>query len=238
MTTRITDILDRSTQGVTQPFLCRGDDGWLYYVKGNAAGRSSLICEWIAGQLAKRLGLPIPDFKQATIPKELVTLSARDDITDLGAGIGFASQKIENADELSYLFIEQIDPALRAKVLLFDWWVANGDRTLTEHGGNPNILWVHHDHKPYIIDHNVALDDTSLADFWAQHIFAARRSAWTKTFRQDSELLMKAALTQLDQWWNEMPPEWTDVSTGFTLDQVKTLLWRFETDPAIFWGAA
>ena len=120
MTTRIIEIIDRSTQGVTHPFLCRGDDGWLYYVKGNAAGRSSLICEWIAGQLGKRLGLPIPEFKQAIIPKELVTFSARDDIADLGAGTGFASQKIENADELSYLFIEQIDTTLRAKILLFD----------------------------------------------------------------------------------------------------------------------
>ena len=59
---------------MTRPFLCRGDDGWLYYVKGNAAGHSSLICEWIAGQLGRRLGLPIPDFRLAIIPKDLVTL--------------------------------------------------------------------------------------------------------------------------------------------------------------------
>jgi len=238
MTTRITEVTARSTQGITRPFICRGDDGWLYFVKGNGAGRSSLICEWIAGHLGMRLGLPIPDFKQAVIPKELVTLSARDDIADLGAGTGFASQKIENADELSYLFIEQIDTALRAKILLFDWWTANGDRTLTEHGGNPNILWVHRDQKPYVIDHNNAFDETALADFWSQHIFAATRTAWTNTFRHDTERLMKAALTKLDQWWKDMPPEWTDDYTGLTLQQVQTLLWRFETNPAIFWGAA
>ena len=80
MTTRITEVTARSTQGITRPFICRGDDGWLYFVKGNGAGRSSLICEWIAGHLGMRLGLPIPDFKQAVMPKELVTLSARDDI--------------------------------------------------------------------------------------------------------------------------------------------------------------
>lgn len=237
MNVRIVEIIGRSTQGITLPFLCRGDDGLLYYVKGHGAGRSALIAEWIAGSLGKHLGLPIPDFKQATIPKELITFSARDDISELGAGTAFASQKVENADELTYLFIEQIDTALRAKILLFDWWVANGDRTLSEDGGNPNILWVHRDQNPYVIDHNNAFDETALADFWSHHIFAASRSAWTKTFRQDTERLMRTALTGFDQWWKDMPPEWTDDYTELTLQQVRTLMWRFETDPCIFWGA-
>ncbi len=165
MTTKIVEVLNRSTQGITRPFLCRGDEGSLYYVKHNAAGLRAMICEWIAGNLAQRLGLPIPRFKQSVIPTELIAMSAREDITDLGAGIGFASQFIENADELTYLFIQQIDPALRAKILLFDWWTANGDRTLTESGGNPNILWFHRDSKAYIIDHNLALDETALPEF-------------------------------------------------------------------------
>ena len=238
MTIRVTEIIGRSVQGVTRPFLCRGDDGMLYYVKGNIAGRAALIAEWIAGHVGKSLGLPIPKFKQAVVPQELVALSARDDVADLGAGTGFASQMVENADELTYLFIEQIDTALRARILLFDWWVANGDRILTEHGGNPNILWVHRDNKAYTIDHNLALDESSLASFWSEHIFAATRAAWTAAFRQDSERLMKDTLAHLDQWWNEMPPEWTDAPTGPTLQQVETLLWRFEAKPGIFWGVA
>ena len=56
MTTRITEVTARSTQGITRPFICRGDDGWLYFVKGNGAGRSSLISEWIhTGQRHRRL---------------------------------------------------------------------------------------------------------------------------------------------------------------------------------------
>jgi hypothetical protein len=238
MNVRIVEIIDRSTQGITKPFFCRGDDGLLYYVKGRHAGHSSLICEWIAGQLARRLGLPIPQFKLANIPRPLIELSARDDIADLGTVTGFASQKVENADELKYLFIEQIDVGLRARILLFDWWTANGDRILTEHGGNPNILWVHHEARPYIIDHNTAFDPTSLADFWQQHIFAACRTQWSDSFRRDSELLMKTALADLDHWWNVMPAEWTETGVEPTLDTVRNLLWRFETAPAIFWGPA
>jgi hypothetical protein len=238
MTVNIVEIISRSTQGITRPFLCRGDDNWLYYVKGHGAGRQALIAEWIAGNLGKRLGLPIPDFKQAVMPDDLARLSARDDIADLGAGTGFASQLIQNTDELTYLYIGQIDEALRAKILLFDWWTANGDRTLTEHGGNPNILWVHHDHKPYVIDHNLAFDKTALPDFWSQHIFLETRAAWTPSFRQSMEPLMRAALQELEKWWAEMPPRWTDTPTGVTFESVKKMLWRFDAESAKFWEAA
>ena len=238
MIVNIVEIISRSAQGITRPFVCRGDDGWLYYVKGHGAGRQALIAEWIAGNLGKRLGLPIPDFKQAIISGDLIRLSARDEIADLGAGTGFASQMIHNTDELTYLFIGQIDEALRAKILLFDWWTGNGDRTLTEHGGNPNILWVHHDHKPYVIDHNLAFDSTALPDFWSQHIFVESRAAWTPAFRQSMESLMRAALQELENWWAEMPPGWTDTPTGVTFGSVKKMLWRFEADSAKFWEAA
>ena len=238
MTVNIVEIISRSTQGITRPFVCRGDDGWLYYVKGHGAGRQALIAEWIAGNLGKRLGLPIPDFKQAVMPDNLARLSAREDIADLGDGIGFASQLIPNADELTYLYIGQIDAALRAKILLFDWWTANGDRTLTEHGGNPNILWVHHDHKPYVIDHNLAFDKTTLPDFWSQHIFLDSRAAWTSGFRQSMESLMRAALQELEIWWAQMPHGWTDTPTGVTFESIRKLLWRFDAESAKFWEAA
>jgi hypothetical protein len=235
MNTNITEILNRSSQGITRPFLCRGDNGLLYYVKGHGAGRKALISEWIAGTLAKRLGLPIPDFTLATIPEQLISLSAIDDIADLGSGTGFGSQVIENTDELSYLFIEQLDIELRAKILLFDWWTANGDRTLTEHGGNPNILWIHRDHRPIIIDHNLAFEDATLVDFWTTHIFTEARSAWTPAFQHQMTDLMRAALADLHQDWADMPPEWTEIETGLTLDTVTKLLWRFERNHGKFW---
>ncbi len=236
MTISIREVITRSAQGITRPFYCRGDDGHLYYVKGRGAGRKALISEWLAGHIGEGLGLPIPDFKLAVIPEDLVAGSAREDISDLGQGIGFASRVVENADELSYLYIGQIAPAIRAEILLFDWWTANGDRTLTEHGGNPNLLWVYRDHKPYVIDHNLAFDDKALSEFWSQHIFAADRALWTKQFRVAVAPAMQAALESLDEWWQEMPMGWTEIESGITLKLVKNLLWRFQTDPAMFWG--
>src|ERR1019366_6552981 len=200
----IVEIITRSEQGVTKPFLCRGDNGLQYFVKGHGAGRRALINEWIAGNLGRRLGLPIPDFQLANFPADLIRFSARDDAHDLGVGIGFASQRIENADELSYLFIEQIPAELRARILLFDWWVCNGDRTLTPDGGNPNLLWVHRDKKLFVIDQNVALD-ADLEGFWDEHIFQSDYAQWTPQFREQMTGLMRTALAELDQWWQAMP---------------------------------
>jgi len=237
MNINIMEVIDRSRQGVTRPFLCRGDDGQLYYVKGKGAGFRALISEWIAGSLGQRLGLPIPDFRQATIPSELIQLSARPDIGDLGVGTGFASKLIQNADELSFLFIGQMDETLRARILLFDWWTANEDRTLTENGGNPNILWVHRDHAPHVIDHNLAFDDSALTSFWGNHVFAASRALWSKSFRETEQQRMEAALGDLDLWWQAMPPEWTEIEGEVTLESVRKLLWRFKNEPASFWEA-
>lgn len=236
MTIKIREIISRSDQGITRPFLCRGDDGHLYYVKGACAGRKALISEWLAGHIGKRLGLPIPDFTLAVIPRSLVEGSARDDILELGSGIGFASRRVENADELAYLYVSQIDQQLRAKILLFDWWTANGDRTLSEHGGNPNLLWVHRDHKAHVIDHNLAFEETALQEFWSQHIFASQRGLWTEQFRQETTPVMKAAFGGLDEWWKQIPKDWTEVESGITLPRIKKLLWRFQDDPTIFWG--
>jgi hypothetical protein len=235
MTVRVTEIIGRSAQGITRPFLCRADDGRLYYVKGNGAGRRALIAEWIAGHLGQRIGLPIPEFRQTVIAPSLIQYSARDDMHDLGAGTGFGSALVENVDELPYLFIGQIDPQLRAKILLFDWWVCNGDRTLTENGGNPNLLWSHRDCRLHVIDQNLALDDSDIGGFWDEHIFRESVRDWTQPFREEMTGAMRSATMDLRKWWNDIPEQWTETESGLTFEAVLNLLSRFDTNPRTFW---
>lgn len=86
----ITEILGRSEQGMTRPFLCHADDRMTYYVKGAYAGKNSLCCEWVASRLANLIvddePLGLPWFRMAEVPHELVEGSARPDIRDLGEG--------------------------------------------------------------------------------------------------------------------------------------------------------
>lgn len=237
MTVRIVEVIGRSIQGITRPFICRGDDGQQYFVKGNGAGRRALIAEWMAGHVGVRLGLPIPTFKQTLVPSELVELSAREDIRELGAGTGFGSQLVENADELAYLFVGQVEPDLRAKLLLYDWWICNSDRCLTEDGGNVNLLWTHHDHRLHVIDQNLAFDEGNMGGFWDEHVFRESRREWTANFREEISRSMTAVLGELSQWWRQMPEAWTEIETGLTLAGLQRLLSRFQDDPATFWRA-
>src|ERR1044071_1356352 len=136
---RIVEIVGRSSQGITRPFLCRSEQGVLYYAKGKRAGTRALISEWIAGHLGRAMDLPLPEFDQLDIPSALVEFSARSDVHELGRGVVFGSRCVENVCDLSFLAIDQIDIQLRATVLLHDWWIQNSDRTLTDSGGNPNL---------------------------------------------------------------------------------------------------
>ena len=67
----IEEVLGRAHQGVTLPFICRGDDGALYFVKGIGASRRSQIFEWVVAQLATVFGLPIVEYALAEVPADV-----------------------------------------------------------------------------------------------------------------------------------------------------------------------
>lgn len=121
MTIEIVEIIGRSEQGITKPFICRGDDGQVYFVKGRGAGRRSLICEWVAGQLGRRLGLPIAHFEIVQVPQELLSIAMRDDLVELGAGKAFGSRKVPVV-ELTASHLDDVPGEVQRDVLAFDWW--------------------------------------------------------------------------------------------------------------------
>lgn len=222
----IEEVLGRSTQGVTEPFICRGDDGETYYVKGYGAGRRSLIAEWVAGHLATAFGLPVADYALAEVPEQLVAAKVRRDIGDLGAGLVFASRKLPNAQELTPTTRDRVHQGLARDVLAFDWWLHNEDRHLTEQGGNPNLLWDVAGAQLVVIDHNQAFDPSfDPQRFLDSHVFADH---WNDVFG-DHDLRavyrgrMEAALQCLPAARASMPDSWW---------------WAGEGVPAqISWGA-
>ncbi len=232
---QLIEIIRRSDQGVTRPFVCRGDDGALYYVKGAGAGWKALIAEWVAGSLARHLLLPVPPFAIAEVPRALVRGSVNEDIGDLGAGPVFASRAVPMAEELRYEHVRRVPMSEQAWTLLFDCWVINGDRTLSEHGGNPNVLWTPGDGRMHLIDHNLAFEDDPLAELKSHHAFSAAHSAWDKSFRAEATQRMRAAMSELPSIWNSLPDEWLEFDS-LTLAQVEEMLWRFERAVDILWA--
>jgi hypothetical protein len=235
----ITEIISRSEQGVTRPFLCRAENDLLYYVKGRYAGYRALCCEWVAGRLAKLIGLPIPDFCIAEVPRALVHGSSRADAPDLGTGPVFASTLVEDAQEITFADVAGIDAEMKQKVLLFDWWVRNEDRTLTEFGGNPNLLRTAGTGQLRVFDLNLAFDDTfDEIRFWQSHVFTGAVILWTDGFKLEMTGQMKRVLAHLPEIWNEMPDDWRHQhgAEGLNLVVVEQWLKRFETSPVEFWA--
>ena len=221
----IVEVIERSIQGRTEPYICRGDDGEVYFVKGRSATRQGLINEWLCANLAQALGLPIAPFAIADVPRDLMDADLTGWLKDLGAGPVFASRKVMGQD-LTASQVQHIPLAVRRDVLVFDWWVRNDDRHLTALGGNVNLLW-----QPsaqvddaecglVVIDHNLALDDHFSAQAFCQtHVFAGDLAETFSDFvlRQTYSNRLLQAMEVWEQAWNNLPLAWNFVDLEQTV---------------------
>lgn len=237
----IEEVLGRSHQGMTKPFICRGDDGAIYYVKGFGAGRRSQICEWVSAQLATAFGLPVAEYALADVPEELILSNVRADIKDLGAGIVFASRELSHSQELNVTTRERVADETAMDVLVFDWWLRNEDRHLTDVGGNPNLLWDVRSDELTVIDHNQAFDPNfDVQHFLESHVFAGH---WHRVFSDHVERRkylerMTAVLSGLEAIRVNIPESWWFVDHGVpanvTWDEIATCLERCRRED--FWN--
>jgi hypothetical protein len=211
---KVVEILGRSKQGMTEPYLCRCDNGDLYYLKGKNALPRGLISEWICGSLALNLALPIAEFEEIEVPIELYEMDTGIDLNDLGKGVVFGSKK-HTVTELPFSYIPKIPKNIRIAIMAFDWWVLNEDRHLTEKGGNPNLFIDQQNEQLLVIDHNLAFDrNFSPSNFARSHAFAADK------IDLFDDLVTKAQYStafndQLANWDEivySVPPEWIDLN--------------------------
>ncbi len=239
----IEEVMGRARQGVTRPFICRGDDGHSYYVKGQDAGRRSLVCEWVAAQLATRFGLPIADHALAEVPAELIVPGQGLDLRKLGAGIVFASRELPHVQELSITTRALVSVEQATDVLVFDWWLHNEDRYLTELGGNPNLLWDIQTEQLAVIDHNQAFDpDFDTAHFLASHVFSACWNRVSTDLVEQAKYLekMETVLADLNKVRDSIPEPWWFVDDGVpanvSRDEIVRCLERCRRED--FWTAS
>lgn len=207
----VKEVIDRTKQGYTKPFRCKGEDGHTYYVKGRDASRKSQICEWVTGRLAKAFGLPVAEQRIVEIPDALhFALPAH--WQGIGAGLAFGSRAVSGVVELNWSLKHRVPVDLQQRLLVFDWWVRNADRTLTELGGNPNLLWDTAADNLVVIDHNLAFDDDFISDdFLATHVFSDQwsnisgdfinRKYWQDCCIEAKLSLEEALDTMPDEWW-------------------------------------
>lgn len=238
------EIIRQSQQGISvQPFLVRAEDNQTYFVKGlSRALGSGLVSEAISAELGAHLGLPIPPWRVMDIPQALIDFSVMDGVSDLSGGPAFASLQVENASDLMWANLNALPVDLRRKVLLFDWWILNGDRGLGEIGGNVNLI-LNPKGELVVIDHNVAFDtNLSLDEFRTYHVFRDQLGSFDENLlaRLDYLPLLDAALDDWGRITSLLPEEWLcrnqdpDDEYEPTLQQRLQILERFKDEQ--FWG--
>jgi hypothetical protein len=143
-------------EGGSMPGLVEADDDGLYVVKFRGAGQGplALVAEVIAGELARALGLPVPELVLAEIDPVLGRAEPDPEIQELieaSPGTNLGVDFLPGALPYSPAAGWTPDPELAADVVWLDALVTNVDRTPQ----NPNLLLWHE--RLWLIDHGAAL---------------------------------------------------------------------------------
>jgi hypothetical protein len=144
-------------EGGSLPGLVEAEDDGLYVLKFRGAGQGSkaLAAELIAGELARALGLPVPDLVLLELDPAIGRAEPDAEIQDLlgaSAGTNLGMDFLPGA--LTYSPVADagaVAPALAADIVWFDGLVTNVDRSPR----NPNLLMWHG--RLWLIDHGAAL---------------------------------------------------------------------------------
>jgi hypothetical protein len=141
-------------EGGSLPALVEADDDGLYVLKFRGAGQGpkALAAEIVAGELARGLGLPVPELVFVEVDAELGRAEPDPEIQDLiNASVGVNLGVDFLPGSLPYSPVQPPDPELAAAVVWLDALVENVDRTPR----NPNMLRWHGN--LWLIDHGASL---------------------------------------------------------------------------------
>lgn len=142
-------------EGGSLPAIAEADDGFLYVLKFRGAGQGSkaLIADLIGGEIARVLGLKIPEIVFANLDEAFGRTEPDEEIQDLlkaSVGLNLALHYLSGA--ITYdPAVKRLDSALASKIVWLDAFLTNVDRTAK----NTNMLsWRN---ELWLIDHGAAL---------------------------------------------------------------------------------
>ena len=203
----ITRYIQPFREGGSLPGLVDADDGFSYVIKfrGAGQGKKALVAEFIGGELARFLGLRVPEMVYACLDEGFGRTEPDEEIQDLlkfsvgrNLGVSFLNGAITfdaNAD--------QISAEEASKIVWLDALLMNVDRTAK----NTNMLIWHKE--LWLIDHGAALYFHHSWDNWEEHIM--------KPFVQIKDHVLLNKATQVEE---------IDVSYKalFTAENIKPIL--------------
>ncbi len=143
-------------EGGSLPGLVEADDDGLYVVKFRGAGQGprALVAEWLAGEIGRALGLPVPEIVAIDVDASLGDAEPDEELQDLvqrSGGLNIGLDFLPGALTFNPGASPEVDPVVAAAIVWLDSFTTNPDRTAV----NPNLLVWHG--RLWLIDHGAAL---------------------------------------------------------------------------------
>ena len=143
-------------EGGSLPGLVEADDDGLYVVKFHGAGQGprALVAEWLAGEIARAVGLTVPELVFIDVDPGLGDAEPDEELQDLvhrSGGLNLGLDFLPGALMFNPGADPDVDPEMAAEIVWLDAFVTNPDRSAV----NPNLLIWHG--RTWLIDHGAAL---------------------------------------------------------------------------------
>ncbi|TGE17360.1 HipA family kinase [Hymenobacter elongatus] len=164
-TVDVTRYVTPLREGGSLPALVEAEDEFLYVVKFRGAGQGikALIAELIVGELARALGLRMPELVFCRLDEAFGRSEADEEIQDLlraSTGLNLGLHYLAGAITFDAL-VTTIEPRLASQIVWLDCLALNVDRTAR----NTNLLMWHKE--LWLIDHGAALYVHHAGPGWA-----------------------------------------------------------------------
>ncbi len=217
-------------RGGSVPGVVEADDLGTYVVKftGSAQGRKALVAEIIVGELARRLGLRVPELVLVDFDPAVAANEPHQEVQDLlhaSTGLNLGMDYLPGATDYTPNGpnTPDIDPTEAARIIWLDAFTANVDRTTH----SPNLMtWPTSGHQRprlWLIDHGAALvfhhrwhtaADTALKTYDFRH--HALGSHQPEMAAANAEFTPLITTELLHEVVSAVPDTWLTNEPGFT----------------------
>lgn len=167
-TVSVTRYIMPLREGGSLPALAEADDDFKYVLKfkGSGHGPKALIAELIGGEIARALGLRVPELVFANLDEAFGQTEADEEIQDLlqgSKGLNLALHFLSGAITYDPV-VTKIDSKLASQIVWLDAFIMNVDRTFR----NTNMLMWRRE--LWLIDHGASLYFQHSGNEWESYI--------------------------------------------------------------------
>jgi hypothetical protein len=238
-TVAVTRYISPLREGGSLPAITEADDDFKYVLKFKGAGHGvkALIAELIGGEIARTLGLKVPELVFAVLDEAFGRTEADEEIQDLlrgSHGLNLGLHFLSGAVTFDPV-VTSVDALTASKIVWLDAYLTNIDRT----SRNTNMLIWHKE--LWLIDHGAALYFHHAWEDWStgaktpfalvkDHVLLPKASLLAEAHEQLKPLLTEEKIREItalipDEWlhWDETeqtPEEIREIYSQFLLTRL------------------